>query len=261
MLPLVRSQPLDQPARAPRPSSRARLRKWRNIEPKLPERQFRDIFATAINRYRSAVKRSGIDRLPRSDANETRCGNRASQFAVMRQQRKMVSYERDCPATRLLLLQINVSYALKRNKLAPDSNAHATLLSDWRRCTMDAGHGCSTKVFVGDCFKRSPGCLVGVILPLCIDGRLQSDNSVNPLSRPIFVALLKLLPFDGVSRFKGIDLGFVEPSEKLRAKNDKRNKDSRNGSPLCCFSGICFRSSTSDRRNRWWAKTPSTKDR
>ena len=76
---------------------------------------------------------------------------------------------------------------------------------------MDAGHGCSTRISVGDCFKRSHGCLVGVVRPLCIDDRLQSDHPINPLSRPIFVALLKSLPFDGVNRFKGVDLGFVEP--------------------------------------------------
>jgi len=52
---------------------------------------------------------------------------------------------------------------------------------------------------------------VGVVRPLCIDDRLQSDHPINPLSRPIFVGLLKSLPFDGVNRFKGIDLGLVEP--------------------------------------------------
>ena len=83
---------------------------------------------------------------------------------------------------------------------------------------------------------RPPDCLVGVIRPLCVDRRLQSDHPINPLSRPIFVALLKSLPFDGVNRLKGVDLGFVEsPREKLRDKHGKRNKDSRNGNPLCCY--------------------------
>jgi hypothetical protein len=126
---------------------------------------------------------------------------------------------------------------------------------------MDAGDGCAARISIGDCFKRPPGCLVGVIRLLCIDGRLQSDRPINSLSRPIFVALLKALPFDGINRFKGIDLGFVEPPEKLKEKHGKRNKDARSGNSLCCFSGICFRSSTNGRRNRWWAKTPSTKDR
>jgi hypothetical protein len=76
---------------------------------------------------------------------------------------------------------------------------------------MGAGHGCSTRIAVGDCFMRPPVCLVGVIRPVCIDRRLQGDHPINPISRPIFIALLKSLPFDGVNRFKGVDLGFVEP--------------------------------------------------
>ena len=89
--------------------------------------------------------------------------------------------------------------------LAPDLNTDVT-----RRfrisvdATMGAGHGCSTRISVCDCFKRPHGCLVGVVRPLCIDDRLQSDHPINPLSQANFVALLKSLPFDGVNQFKSI---------------------------------------------------------
>jgi hypothetical protein len=50
------------------------------------------------------------------------------------------------------------------------------------------------------------GHLVGIIRLLCIAGHLQSNQPLNALSRPIFVALLESLPFKRASRFKTIDL-------------------------------------------------------
>ena len=63
---------------------------------------------------------------------------------------------------------------------------------------------------------RLLGHLVGIIRLLCIAGHLQNNQPLNPLSWPIFVALLKSVPFDGASRFEGVDLADVEPRRKLR---------------------------------------------
>ena len=63
---------------------------------------------------------------------------------------------------------------------------------------------------------RLLGHLVGIIRLLCIAGHLQNNQPLNPLSWPIFVALLKSVPFDGASRFEGVDLADVEPQQKLR---------------------------------------------
>jgi hypothetical protein len=82
---------------------------------------------------------------------------------------------------------------------------------------MDAGHGCSTRISADDCFMRPLGHLVGIIRLLCIANHLQSNQPLKPLSRSIFVALFKSLPFKGGSRFEGVDLADVEP-QKLRDK-------------------------------------------
>ena len=63
---------------------------------------------------------------------------------------------------------------------------------------------------------RPLGHLVGIIRLLCIASHLQSNQPLKPLSRPIFVALLKSLPFKGDGRFEGVDLADVGAPQKLR---------------------------------------------
>jgi hypothetical protein len=101
---------------------------------------------------------------------------------------------------------------------------------------MDAGHGCSTRISVDDCFMRPLDHLVGIIRLLCIASHLQSNQPLKPLSRPIFVALLKSLAFKGDGRFEGVDLAHVGPPQKLRRQHGNRNKNSCNGNSLCCIS-------------------------